>query len=126
MASTAVYVGVSFGILNSTIPNLSDVAYDSKFLGQVVCIFEDIKLFLEGVGKGLVINADDKNSMNCWGLLSHGFQVCVIWCSAFCLRCPTFVKFFLKMLPVAAKGNCVDFSSRVNLNLKGFTSSTCY
>ena len=36
--STAVYIGVSFGILYSTIPNCSDVPYDSKNLGQVVSL----------------------------------------------------------------------------------------
>ena len=58
MVSTAVYVGVLFGTLNSTIPNLSDVESDSKDF-WASCITEDIKLYLDSLSKGLVLNVYD-------------------------------------------------------------------
>ena len=38
MLTNAVNVGGSFGTLNLLIPDLSDVAYDSKIMGKVVSL----------------------------------------------------------------------------------------
>ena len=74
MLFIAVYVGVLFGTFNSTIPNLSDVEYDSFGAG---CISEDIESYLEGLWKGLVLNIYDEITAELLGVLLCGIQVCV-------------------------------------------------
>ena len=83
--------GVSLEILNSTMLTLSEAAYDSKILGDVVSS-KTKKSNLKEIWKNLVCMSMMKYPKIFCGLLSCAIPVCVVGCNAFLLRLPNFVK----------------------------------
>ena len=93
IVSTAAYVGVLFGTLNSIIPNCFHVPYDNKTLGK--WYLQMHKVVPGGSWQGsyawcLWYN-NQGTAVVCCHMLS---RVYIVGCSAFCLRLPALVIFF--------------------------------
>ena len=59
------------------------------------CDFLYMESYLEGLGKGLMLDIYDEIKRNCYSVLSSAVHISVVGWSVFFLRLPAFVKFFL-------------------------------
>ena len=103
--------GVPLGTCNFTMPNLTDVAYDSNYSG-ICSVLKYIKSYLQDLWLGLVMNISYKESQEllwCVIVSCPGVLLNIVPSVLSCLLCEVCWEEF----SISAKWNCVYICTRV-------------